>query len=150
MTTEEVVRWIRLEHEKVEYLSDELRKVVAYIPRANMQAWISDAGRVFEHFRAHVIKHMALEEREGYLVAVSERRPALATQVERLKHEHIELGRILDEIARGLTAVCVDDRLLIRDLCRRIDNLLGYVEHHENEENLLVTSAFTFDIGTTD
>jgi hypothetical protein len=43
-----------------------------------------------------------------------------------------------------------EDSLLIRDCCHRIQNFLQYVEHHESDENFLVISAFTDDIGGND
>jgi hypothetical protein len=38
----------------------------------------------------------------------------------------------------------------MRDCCARIENLLSYIEHHDNEETLMVTSAFTRDLGAND
>ena len=43
---------------------------------------------------------MALEESDGYMASVLERRPTLAPQVDELKHEHAELARIMDGVHR--------------------------------------------------
>jgi hypothetical protein len=146
----ENANWIRLEHERVEQLADQLRGKVAVVPRANLGPWIKEIRESFERFRAHFTKHMALEEQGGYLAAVLERRPGLAGQVERLDREHIELIRIMDGVYRLACDMTPDDRLLVRDCCGRINDLLDYVEHHEDEENLLVTYVFSQDIGTKD
>lgn len=150
MTTHDLADWMRREHEKVQDLSNTLRQKVAYVPRANLRGWIAEVQDRFDHFRAHVTKHMALEEQDGYLVTVTERRPALAPEVERLWHEHAEMSRIMDAIHRAVHELTPEDRLLVRDCCARIGHLLSYVEHHEDLENNLVSIAFTQDIGTKD
>lgn len=150
MTRDDFVAWMRDEHEKVQDLANCLRGKVAFAPQANLAAWINEVQDRFDHFRAHLTKKMALEEQNGHLTAVTERRPALAPEVERLCHEHAEVMRIMDGIHRTVHELAPDDRLLIRDSCARIQNLLSYVEHHEELENNLVTFAFTQDIGTRD
>jgi len=150
MTIQETTRRIREEHAKVEELADRLREWVAVVPRANIASWITEARERFEHFRAHMTQHMALEERDGYMSAVVRQRPSLSVEVDRLKHEHQEIERIMASVRRAVGALESDDRLLVRDCCHRIENLLSYVEHHENDENLLLTYAFTHDIGTKD
>ena len=150
MDTDKIAQWMREEHVKVENLSDRLREQVAVVPRTNLGKWIEEVRDRFEHFRAHMVKHMALEESEGYLTAVTERRPTLSREVERLHHEHAELEKIMESVYHGLGGVGADDRLLVRDCCTRIGSVLGYVERHEDDENLLVTQAFARDIGTND
>ena len=150
MDTQEIAQWMRDEHARVHELANELREQVAVVPRANLGKWIADVREQYEHFRAHLIKHMALEERDGYLPSVTERRPTLAGEVERLKHEHVETIKIMDGIHEAVHQLTVEDRLLIRDCRDRIGDLLSYIEHHEEEEDLLITHVFTRDIGTAD
>ncbi len=150
MDTQEIAQWMRDEHARVHELANELREQVAVVPRANLGKWIADIREQYEHFRAHLVKHMALEERDGYLPSVTERRPTLAGEVERLKHEHVETIKIMDGIHEAVHQLTVEDRLLIRDCRDRIGDLLSYIEHHEEEEDLLITHVFTRDIGTAD
>lgn len=150
MTSQDIARQCREEHLKVEELTNRLLEWVAVVPRTNLAAWIREAQHRFEHLRAHMIKHVALEENEGYMVSVIERRPTLAPEVDRLKHEHAELVQIMDDIHKAVQDLSPEDRLLIRDCCRRIDSLIHYIEHHEDDENMLVTFVFTHDIGTKD
>ena len=150
MDTQEIAQWMRNEHVRVHELANELREQVAVVPRANLGKWIADIREQYEHFRAHLVKHMALEERDGYLPSVTERRPTLAGEVERLEHEHVELIKIMDGIHELVHQLTAEDRLLIRDCRDRIGDLLSYIEHHEEEEDLLITHVFTRDIGTAD
>lgn len=150
MTPRELAEWIAEEHVKVRAIADQLRTRVATIPVANRGKWIEELRRDFDRFRAHMIKHMALEEQDGYMMPVVECRPAMSREADRLAHEHNDLAKIMDEIHRQLAEARPECGLIILDACHRIRDLLGYVEHHEKEENLLVLSAFTSDIGTKD
>jgi len=150
MNTQELAAKLRAEHEAVEQLADRLREWVAVIPRTNAAGWIAELRRRFEHFRAHLTKHMALEEQEGYMTAVIELRPTLSQEVGRLQHEHEEITTIMAGVQSAVDSLSKDDRLLVRDCCRRIDNLLHYVEHHENDENMLLITSLTSEIGTKD
>ena len=95
-------------------------------------------------------RHIALEEHGGYMSAVLEYRPRLSREVERLKHEHREILRLLDAIHDLVAEMDPIDSLIIRDTCNRIQDVLRYVDHHNRSENILVLSAFHDDIGTTD
>jgi hemerythrin-like domain-containing protein len=150
MNAHHLARWLREEHEKIKEISARMLDQVALAPRTNQQRWIDDVREAFEHLRAHHVKHMALEERDGYMLPVVDRRPALAGEVDRLAHEHREIQRIMDRIHQELHDLSSEDNLLIRDACRRIQDLLSYVEHHEGDESLLLLAAFTDDIGTKD
>ncbi len=150
MNSEFLARRMREEHARVDDLSRNLHEWVAVIPRANFERWIEETRKRFEAFRAHLIKQFALEEREGYLKAVVDRRPTLSTEVERLAHEHAEMVRLLDGLHQTVQDLKPTDRLLMRDCVKRLEMFLGYLEHHENDENLLVTFVFTHDVGTKD
>jgi iron-sulfur cluster repair protein YtfE (RIC family) len=150
MKPQELARWIRDEHEVVRGLSERLQEKVAIIPQANRQKWIQELREAFDHLRAHLIKHFALEEQDGYMVPVVHRRPSLAREVERLAHEHGEVTRLLEGIHRAVHELMPENQLLIRDCARRLQNLLQYWERHESDENLLVITAFSEDIGGND
>jgi len=148
MTRRSIAPLIRVEHDKLNRLIDSLREETAVVPRMKLKPWIDKVRDEFEHFRAHFIKHMALEEEDGYLEPVLAKRPALAVEVARLKREHEELVRLMKSIHEDVDSLQSEDRLLSRDLCRRIEALLSYIEHHEREEDLLLIDAVTRDLGS--
>ena len=150
MDVHRLAEWLREEHHKVDLIAGELRDRVAVAPRANFDEWLGGVRDRFGHFRAHMTKHMALEEREGYMKAVVDRQPSLSDAIDRLKHEHVEFGKLMDGLHQVFEQIGPGDRLLVRDLCQRIESLLRCVEHHEADENLMMVSAFTSDIGTHD
>ena len=150
MPERDLAEWIHEEHKQVAQLADQLRESVAIVPRACTQRWIQTTQARFEEYRTLLLRHMAFEEREDYMSAVLERRPTLSGRVERLEREHRDMARLLEDL-NGLTQELTPDRmLLVRDFCTRIQSLLNYVEHHENEENDLVEFVFTQDVGGTD
>lgn len=150
MANQQLVEWIRVEHEKVEKLADRLREQVAIVPRICTEAWITEALERFEHLRAHLHKHMALEDQGGYMAAIVDARPSLASRVERLEQEHRDLACLLDGLHELTRQIRPHTRLLLRDYCRRTIDLLSYVEHHEQEENDLISLVYTVDEGTLD
>jgi hemerythrin-like domain-containing protein len=141
---------IRSEHEFVSDLTGRLLQKVAVLPRSNQARWIAEASASFNEVRTHLMQHMSLEEEDGYLASVVDQRPGLSTEVDRLAHEHVEMARIMADIARQLESLRPEDSLLIRDVARRIQNFIQYLEHHEKDENLLVQSVFMDDLGTED
>ena len=150
MKDEDFARWMREEHCKVEELATRLKEQIAYVPKANPAKWIEGLQEAFDHFRAHLIKHMALEETDGYMESVAERRPALSREIERLLREHASLSKIMNGIRQTLLELRPEQPLLIRDCCQRIRDLMAYNDQHDDNENLIVMSAFTDDIGTGD
>lgn len=149
MQPSELANWIKDEHAKVAELSNQLMERVACVPRMNKSKWIGDVRTAFEHLRAHLTKHMALEEQGGYMSQVLAVRPTLSPQVAQLEHEHYEFTQIMNMVHRALMETGPEDSLLIRDLCHRIQDLLAYVEHHKKTEDLLVISVLNQDIGSS-
>jgi len=150
MEPQQLAQWMQKEHAQVQDVANCLRERVCAIPRSCVAQWLDDLRDQFERFRAHLQKHMAMEEHEGYMTSVLERRPTLSRQVDMLKHEHAETTKLMTSIHHELAAITEDDRLTMRDCCNRIRHLMDAVEEHEKEENLIVSYAFTCDIGTKD
>ncbi|MCG8405259.1 MAG: hemerythrin domain-containing protein [Phycisphaerales bacterium] len=150
MNAEELARWLKDEHKTVHKLATKLQERVASIPSANHATWVGHVRDAFEHFRAHLTKVMALKEKDGYMLQVLEQRPHLSREVERLAHEHQEFTSLMNMIHQTLEKIQPNDFLLMRDCCHRVQDLLSYIEHHDYNENLIVTSAFNLDIGGWD
>lgn len=151
MDPQKLAQWMKSEHAAVEGLTEVLRREIAAIPGEPKRAdwWENLCGR-YDHFRAHMIKHMSLEEKDGYLAVVCERRPSLEREVTALKREHHQLTTIMKRIDEEMDDAAMDDHLLLRDCCLRISSLINYVENHEERETLMVISVFTDEIGTKD
>lgn len=150
MNKQDLAHWLREEHAMVEELVAGLRQHTVLLPRLNLAGWLGELRHKFDRFRNHLARHFELEEDDGYLIPVLERRPTLSPDVNRLKREHIELMRLIDLVAAELELVGAEDRLLAGDVRGRIEHLLLCLEDHENRENLLVSCAVTMDLGNKD
>jgi hemerythrin-like domain-containing protein len=147
MAPKEIAEWMREEHQAVGELTQHLRDRVAVLPRAGLKQWITETAAELAEFQAHLTKHFDLEETGGYLEAVTHQSPALSPEVDRLRHEHDEIGRILESIHRELVTTTEHNPILIEDCCCRVQNLLRYIKEHEEREDLMIVSVFTSDLG---
>jgi hemerythrin-like domain-containing protein len=147
MPMEDIVRWLRREHDDFHDLADRLRERVAKSPPGTRDRWIGELQARFDDFAASFRRRVADEEKDGYLKPVLEARPSLAAPVELLQHEHVELSRIVDSVQRAVQRLSPKDNLLLRDCCKRIEDLLHWVERHEEHENHIVLYVFAEDTG---
>lgn len=148
MSNPNIAEWIKKEQDEVEHLAGKLRESVSFAPRVCTEAWLASVRDRFEHFRAHLQKHMALEETGGHLAAVAERHPWLSNRVNQLADEHRDFAKLLSDLHDSLDWMDSDRRLLIRDFCHRVLDLLGYMERHEQEESDIVELVLTDQVGT--
>jgi hypothetical protein len=148
----EMSEWIQVESKIIDELSGRLCKEASCVPHENVSSWLTGLRCHFERFRAHFHKHMALEEGggAGYLAPVLEYRPELAGEVEHLRNEHSEMGALMTSIYNELCDLSPGQPLTMLDCCRRIQNLMEVISHHEDRENLILSLVFSRDLGTTD
>jgi hemerythrin-like domain-containing protein len=142
MAIEDMVRWLRSEHGGTHQLADPLRKTVATPPRGGRTQWIAELQTRFDEYASHVCRRMGEEEEHGYLQPVLAARPSLTGAVDVLQHEHVELARLIDRLRRSVRQLTPKDNLRLRDCGKRIENLLSWVERHEEHENHIVLYAF--------
>lgn len=150
MDPRELVQWLRREHEEVQRLSDGLRRLIATQPRSEVELWLAHLKKQFSEFRNHCSRHFAMEEEDGYLLPVLERRPTLSHRVRQLAQDHQELCRLMESIERQIGELQPTDRILIVEIRDRLRRFLGFCEDHEREENMLVSHVLTHDEGTKD
>jgi hemerythrin-like domain-containing protein len=138
MSTEELVRWLRGDHDPLPEFADRLRERIARKPRGDQRRWIDDLQTCFDDFATFFRERMAKEEANGYFKPVLEARPALESASHVLRQEHSELSRIIESIERAVHRLPPNARLLLRDACKRIEDLLSWIERHEEHENCVV------------
>ncbi len=117
---------------------------------ASIQDWLANCTRHFRHFYSGLLRHMEIEESDGFLLPVRQRRPTLTRRVEDLLREHRDMTNsceAIDHFMQTLKAPQPEDVVVIR---KKIDALLTELEQHEEAENKLVQDVFTQDIGAVD
>lgn len=150
MNPHDLAKWMKDERARVDELLYLVRKHLAVPPPTGRARWIPEIRECFRRLSDHMRRHMTLEESDGYLSEVRKLRPTLHREVDRLQHEHGELGRLMDRIQAGLDELQPEDNLIVRSCCAQIGILLSYVERHEEEEQNLVVFAFSQDIPAQD
>lgn len=150
MQVEAIAKRLSREHFELEILMRRLLECVDYLPRTNETEWIEIMRRVWGEFRRHLLKHLDLEEADGYMGGVIERRPAVAGEVDRLLVEHASLRYLINSITDDVARLTPTEPLRLRDICHRIRDLIAYIRHHEHDENMMVLSAYTDDYGAGD
>jgi hemerythrin-like domain-containing protein len=150
MNPRELAEWLRQEHDEVQRLSDALRRLIATQPRSEVALWLKTLKDQFAEFHAHAARHFAMEEEDGYLLPVLERRPTMSTRVRLLAEDHQELLRLMKAIEQQIAELLPTDRILITEVRDRLRRFLGFCEDHEREENMLVSHVLTHDEGTKD
>ncbi|MFH1748388.1 MAG: hemerythrin domain-containing protein [Planctomycetota bacterium] len=148
MPVEDVVRWLCHDHSEAGEVTDCLREIMARPPRGDRRQWVQELRTRFEDAMVSTRQHMDTMEAGGYLHPILEARPSLAPQVELLKHEHIELKRLIDGIRIAVEELSPHDNLLMRDCCKRIENLLSWIERHQEHETHIVLYVFAKDSET--
>jgi hemerythrin-like domain-containing protein len=147
MPIEDVVRWLRGEHDGLPELADGLRERIVKPPRGDRRIWVQELRQRFDEFAACLRRRCARREEGGYLNPVREARPSLAAQVAVLEHEHGELKLLIDKVERAVHQLSPTDNLLMRDCCKRVELLLGWLERHEEHENHILLYAFARESG---
>jgi hemerythrin-like domain-containing protein len=147
MPTQDIVRWLRHEHDDAHELASRLRERIASPPRGGKERWIVELRDRFDGYGAQIRQRMAEEEKRGYLTPLLQIRPSLSGAVDVLRHEHDELARLIELVGRSVHQLVPKHNLLLRDCCKRMEDLLCWVERHEEHENHMVLYALVEDGG---
>ncbi len=112
--------------------------------------WMAHCVDHLKEFQALLNDHMDMQETEGFLIIVRERRPTLGARVDTLQAEHGTIRRQCAELRVEFSKHAdptTDEINRVRGLA---DKMLEVLRLHEAEENKLVQEAFTQDLGTGD
>ena len=93
----------------------------------------------------HIAEHFRFEEQNGYMNAVRKREPQRERTVEKLREEHRELSRSLNELVGD-----ADPAKGTVFLQARIRSWIEQVRGHEGRENRLVQEVFNRDTWAED
>jgi hemerythrin-like domain-containing protein len=148
MAIEDIVRWLRGEHDNMRNVADRLRERVLKCPPGDRRRWIEELRERYDAFADRFRERMNEEETGGYLKPLLQARPRLAEPVELLRREHRELAYLIESVHRAVHQLSPKALLTLRDCCKRIEDLLYWVERHEEHENHLVLYAFSEEPGS--
>ena len=143
MNDKEVIRKVRQEHARLRDIKASLLAVLDGAAEADAHRWLDELRDRFEHFRAHLIHRVALEEIGGFLNVVLRRRPTLSGQVAHLRESHSEMIEMAGETMAELRKLDASDPESVDQAALLVKMALSEVKYHEEAETLLVSFIFT-------
>ncbi len=147
MDNDAIIRKVRDEHERLREITNALNGALQKDGGNNVGPWLTDVCKSFEHFRAHLIHRIALEEIGGFLDYVVEKRPDLVKQVDHLKQGHARMIEMAGTTLSHLKELTASDSEPFGQARTYVKIMMSEVDYHEEVENLLVTSVFNDEIG---
>jgi hypothetical protein len=108
---------------------------------------MSSVQFTMKSFSRHLLRMMDLEEVDGYMTEVRERKPNLESRVQRLERHHKEFRKRLKALAPEVDAMqgLPDDQF--EYLCAQIADLLDRVDAHDVDEIELLQETLLLDEG---
>ncbi|MBI3949695.1 MAG: hemerythrin domain-containing protein [Acidobacteria bacterium] len=101
-------------------------------------------------FRRHLQRHFALEEEGGFMLEVVARMPQASEQVEKLRQEHGETLKVIDELIHDSSLLAYGTSLSLAELRNRILEVFSTIRRHEAEENELIQQIFYQEVSVAD
>ncbi len=145
---EEVAQRLQEEHRALIQLSQVLRVHLGALPAGDAGQWLSGLRVAFDRLYAHIERCFAMKEKDGYLDAILRENPTLTGQVEAIRAEHAQVLRLGEGIRKDMPGIRGAERLLIDDICARVQRFMAVVGQHEQRENMITLFAFNQDLGS--
>lgn len=109
----------------------------------------TEIRKTMEHLRAHLHRMFALEEKDGFLKVVLDKKPTMANEVDHLRDEHQRILRIVDKVYEQSALIKAGDAGW-KDFSLRLKHCMSEIHHHDESESMLVMNVFGLDIGAGD
>ena len=143
----ELAEWMKSEHQALHELNRVIKEHMAQRPDVGLGDWLKGLKLAFERLRVHLERNFSAQEQGGYLSVVTEKRPSLASQVEAIRGEHEQILKMCSDIINDLEQTPPDHKLIINDICARIDRLMTVGDEHERREVMLTMAVCSMDLG---
>ena len=145
---EEIGQRLQDEHKALMQLNQVLSTHIAALPSGDSTQWLTGLRVAYDRLYAHIDRCFTMKEKDGYLETILEEHPTLARQVEAIRGEHAQLLRLGEGLRKEMPAIRSADRVLIDDICARVQRFMAVVTQHEQRENMIVLFAFNQDLGS--
>lgn len=137
-----------MEHQILDHIKQALRVTLDWkVPSVGAQQKLSSMHFTLKSFQRHLERLMSMEEENGYLRLVAEKKPNLSTRVERLEAEHQSFREAIDHLLPEMENLSTYDTDYFAEICRQIYSLLDHVDQHDHAEIELLNDAFLCDEG---
>ena len=140
------VSWI--EHQMLDHVKSALRVTLEWdAPVVSLARKKSSVRFSFQSFCRHLERLMRIEERDNYLVELSDQKPYLEPQIRRLQEDHEHFRRRIHEIGERLEGLSDWEEHEFSDCCLEVRELLVDVDQHDHAEVRLLQEMLSYDEG---
>jgi hypothetical protein len=137
-----------MEHQILDHVKQALRVTLDWkAPAISMPRKMSSVQFTMKSFQRHLVRMMDLEEHDGYMTVVLERKPHLDSRVKRLKRDHRQFRRRLEDLEPEIAAMTALDEDRFKGICSDIAALLDSVDEHDACEIELLQDTLLCDEG---
>jgi hypothetical protein len=137
-----------MEHQILDHVKQALRVTLDWqVPSVGLPRKLSSVRFTLKSFLRHLERLMDLEERDGYMVVVTELKPNMQHRIEQLVHDHAQFRRLSEQLLLEVEALSECQSEQFTQACQRIDNMLARVDQHDEAEILLLQESLLYDEG---
>ncbi len=137
-----------MEHQILDHVKQALRVTLDWkVPSVGLPRKLSSVQFTLKSFLRHLERMMELEERNGYMLIVSEKKPNMSFRVDRLEQDHQQFREFIAQLIPEVEALNEFQDERFEDICSRIYELLENVDRHDSEEVQLLQETFLCDEG---
>ena len=148
MDHEAIFQQIKVESEALEYISGAVERTMAWtVEGEEFSRKLSSVRFITESFQRHLDRLFALEELDGYMTVVRNRRPGLTSKVNGLKRQHDQLRTTVQQLLLQLERASPTDRQNFDGICKDLQKTIGKVRKHNQQENELLLEVVMRDTG---
>jgi hemerythrin-like domain-containing protein len=144
---EEILR----EHEVVKEI---IRQLEFLLDEGSLVGQESDWARrlcsELSSFRSHIQRHTVLEEDGGFMVEVVTLMPQATKQVEKLRCEHEQILRTIDELIHDCNKMASGAGLPLPEFRQSVYRAFAFIRRHESEENEMIQRVFYHEVAVAD
>ncbi|MFB3788223.1 MAG: hemerythrin domain-containing protein [bacterium] len=139
--------------EENQIIKDLLRDLLDTIqtrPQTQISDWLRELEAKASNLCAHLQAYFQIEEDGGFMIPVLEKHPASAKTIEALKEEHARFINEMNALIQSIQGTSSIQKSDVDTVCASFKSLIASLHQHERNENALIQTVFSDDIGTND
>lgn len=137
-----------MEHEILNHVKQALRVTLGWkVPNEGISRKLSSVQFTLKSFQRHLERLMDIEEQDGYMAFVEEKKPNMHFRVDQLERDHDRFRRSLESLLPRIDSLSEFDSEEIQTACDDVYALLERVDHHDKQEIALLQDSMWFDEG---
>jgi hypothetical protein len=109
---------------------NELSRLIVGDVGAGLSVWLDQCRAAFARLQECVLKHISFESQACFHKRLQAAAPGESLRIKALSSEHMRLLSESEALARALSIGKTPDSATIRDIIRRMENLVAHYRYH--------------------